>query len=156
MSTWLEEARALHERVGDAIPKAHRGAVRAFLAEAPPPDAPRDALALCHDDLGIEHVLMDGHGTVTGVIDWGDAAVTDPAGDLGRIHRDLGPAALDAASPRSRRPTRRRRGPGRCSGPAAARWRTWRTGSTRNGPGTSPRSSPRCPGSSRPSSAQGG
>lgn len=40
---------------------------------------------------------MDGAGAVTGVIDWGDAAVADPAGDLGRIHRDLGPAALDAA-----------------------------------------------------------
>ena len=40
---------------------------------------------------------MDADGAVTGVIDWSDAAVADPAGDLGRIHRDLGPAALDAA-----------------------------------------------------------
>jgi aminoglycoside phosphotransferase (APT) family kinase protein len=52
---------------------------------------------LCHDDLGIEHVLADGDGAVTGVIDWSDAAVADPAGDLGRILRDLGPGALDAA-----------------------------------------------------------
>ncbi|HTI33860.1 MAG TPA: aminoglycoside phosphotransferase family protein [Miltoncostaea sp.] len=93
----LEEARAFHLRVEGAIPPGHRDAVRAFLAEAPPGDAPRDALVLCHDDLGIEHVLVDGDGAVTGVIDWSDAAVTDPAGDLGRIHRDLGPAALDAA-----------------------------------------------------------
>ena len=97
MAEWLEEARALHHRVGGAIPAAHRDAVRTFLAETPPPPAGPDERVLCHDDLGIEHVLVDGAGAVTGVIDWGDAAVADPAGDLGRIHRDLGPAALDAA-----------------------------------------------------------
>jgi aminoglycoside phosphotransferase (APT) family kinase protein len=52
-----------------------------------------------HNDLGIEHVLVD-HPvgwTVTGVIDWSDAAITDPAADFGRVYRDLGPAALNAA-----------------------------------------------------------
>jgi aminoglycoside phosphotransferase (APT) family kinase protein len=67
---------------------------------------------LCHDDLGIEHVLVDGDGAVTGVIDWSDAAVADPAGDLGRILRDLGPDALDAAlaafAPDDPEPLRRR------------------------------------------------
>ena len=33
---------------------------------------------------------------VTGVLDWGDAAITDPAYDIGLLYRDLGPAALDA------------------------------------------------------------
>ncbi len=96
-SEWLDEARGLHDAVADAVPAAHRPAVRAFLDAPPPPDAAAGDAVLCHDDLGIEHVLVDGGGAVTGVIDWGDAAVTDPAGDLGRIHRDLGPAALDAA-----------------------------------------------------------
>lgn len=82
--------------MGGAIPAAHRDAVGAFLEEAPPPAAPRAALVLCHDDLGIEHVLVDDAGAVTGVIDWSDAAVADPAGDLGRIHRDLGPAVFRA------------------------------------------------------------
>ena len=51
-----------------------------------------------HNDLGIEHVLVDAAtGRIRGVIDWSDAALTDPAYDLGLIHRDLGPAALDAA-----------------------------------------------------------
>jgi aminoglycoside phosphotransferase (APT) family kinase protein len=49
-----------------------------------------------HNDLGIEHVLADG-STVTGVIDWSDAAFVDPSHDLGRLMRDLGPVALDAA-----------------------------------------------------------
>jgi aminoglycoside phosphotransferase (APT) family kinase protein len=43
-------------------------------------------------------VLVDpSTSAVTGVIDWTDAAVGDPAYDLGLILRDLGPAALDAA-----------------------------------------------------------
>ncbi len=34
---------------------------------------------------------------MTGVIDWSDAAVVDPACDFGLLYRDLGSAALDAA-----------------------------------------------------------
>jgi aminoglycoside phosphotransferase (APT) family kinase protein len=96
-SVWLDEARRSYAGVETAIPPAWRAAVRAFLDDAPPGAAPRAALVLCHDDLGIEHVLVDAGGAVAGVIDWGDAAVADPAGDLGRILRDLGPAAFDAA-----------------------------------------------------------
>jgi aminoglycoside phosphotransferase (APT) family kinase protein len=52
----------------------------------------------CHNDLGIEHVLVaPDSGAITGVIDWSDAALTDPARDFGLVHRDLGPAALAAA-----------------------------------------------------------
>jgi aminoglycoside phosphotransferase (APT) family kinase protein len=39
------------------------------------------AQALCHGDLVAEHVLVR-DGRVAGVIDWGDARVTDPAVDL--------------------------------------------------------------------------
>jgi aminoglycoside phosphotransferase (APT) family kinase protein len=34
---------------------------------------------------------------VTGIIDWSDAAIVDPAVDFGLLYRDLGPAAADAA-----------------------------------------------------------
>jgi hypothetical protein len=34
---------------------------------------------------------------VTGIIDWSDAAITDPAYDFGLLYRDPGPAALAAA-----------------------------------------------------------
>jgi aminoglycoside phosphotransferase (APT) family kinase protein len=48
-----------------------------------------------HNDLGIEHVLVDPAGwAVTGVIDWSDAALVDPAVDVGLLYRDLGPPAL--------------------------------------------------------------
>jgi len=33
---------------------------------------------------------------VTGIVDWSDAAITDPAYDFGLLYRDLGPAALAA------------------------------------------------------------
>ncbi len=46
---------------------------------------------------GIEHVLVEpGTATVTGIIDWSDAAMVDPAYDVGLLYRDLGPVALDA------------------------------------------------------------
>ncbi|MFJ8804401.1 hypothetical protein [Streptomyces sp. NPDC102487] len=34
---------------------------------------------------------------MSGVLDWNDAAVVDPAYDFRLLHRDLGPAALRAA-----------------------------------------------------------
>ena len=50
----------------------------------------------CHNDLGAEHMLVDVKtNTVTGVIDWTDAAVSDPARDLALVYRDLGPAVFE-------------------------------------------------------------
>lgn len=56
-----------------------------------PPPAARKVLA--HADLGAEHIL-EHDGEVTGVIDWSDAAVTDPALDFARLYRDFGPDVL--------------------------------------------------------------
>ncbi|MET7422995.1 phosphotransferase [Dactylosporangium sp. NPDC005555] len=55
--------------------------------------APVDAVVLAHADLGAEHIL-EHDGEVTGVIDWSDAAVTDPALDFARLLRDFGPDFL--------------------------------------------------------------
>jgi aminoglycoside phosphotransferase (APT) family kinase protein len=93
---WRQEAAETYAAVADTVPVAHRRAVEAFLA-APPPAA-RYTPAFSHNDLGIEHVLVDPVAwTVTGIIDWSDAAIVDPACDFGLLYRDLGPAALDAA-----------------------------------------------------------
>jgi aminoglycoside phosphotransferase (APT) family kinase protein len=93
---WRGEAAEAYAAVADHVPAAHRAPIRAFL-DAPPPREGY-ALAFSHNDLGIEHVLVDPTlWTVTGVLDWSDAAIVDPAYDFGLIHRDLGPAALDAA-----------------------------------------------------------
>jgi aminoglycoside phosphotransferase (APT) family kinase protein len=93
---WLREAKETFPAVAGEVPAARRAAVETFLA-APPPD-PEHAPAFSHNDLGIEHVLVDpATCAVTGVIDWSDAAIVDPASDFGRVYRDLGPAAVDAA-----------------------------------------------------------
>jgi aminoglycoside phosphotransferase (APT) family kinase protein len=93
---WLDQAAEHYAAVAAAVPSAHRGVIRAFLA-ARVPDAPSE-LVFSHNDLGIEHVLADAlTRKVTGILDWTDAALVDPARDFGLLHRDLGPTALDAA-----------------------------------------------------------
>jgi len=98
LAEWRREAAAAYPDVAPHLPPEHRRPVEAFLEAPPPTDAAADAAVLSHDDLGIEHVLVDPRTwSVTGVIDWSDAAITDPARDFGRIHRDLGPESLGAA-----------------------------------------------------------
>lgn len=59
------------------------------VAEAP---APR-ATALVHGDLYARHLLVDDQDRPTGVIDWGDLHVGDPAVDLALVHSFLPPSA---------------------------------------------------------------
>jgi aminoglycoside phosphotransferase (APT) family kinase protein len=94
---WRKDAAAVYATVANQVPVAHRRAVEAFLA-VPPPDSGYSPV-FSHNDLGIEHVLVDPvTWTVTGIIDWSDAAIVDPAYDFGLLYRDLGPAALQAAT----------------------------------------------------------
>ncbi|MGH9789560.1 MAG: phosphotransferase family protein [Candidatus Acidiferrales bacterium] len=74
---------------------------RRFLAAAPPAWA--GPACLVHNDLAAEHVLLDANGDRTGVIDWGDVALGDPAADFaGLVHwggEPLAQAALAAYGP---------------------------------------------------------
>ena len=91
---YLDGACADLDQVAPSLPPAARRAVEQFLGRPPPPEP--DEVVLCHNDLGAEHILADpATGRITGVIDWSDAALTDPARDLGRLYRDLGPATID-------------------------------------------------------------
>ena len=93
---WLRDAAETYQTFMAHVPSSHWRAVEAFLAAAPPAEG--YTLAFSHNDLGVEHVLVDpGTSTVTGIIDWSDAALADPAYDFGLLYRDLGPRALDVA-----------------------------------------------------------
>ncbi len=91
---WLRDSEADYRKISGHLPSAHRRLVEGFLASTPPAGA--RAEALCHNDLGAEHVLVDARtNAITGIIDWGDAAIADPARDLAPIYRDLGPEAFE-------------------------------------------------------------
>ncbi len=94
---WLAETADVVAALAGSLTADQRQQARRFLAAAPPPPAP--VALLCHADLGTEHVLVDPvrPGRVTGVVDWSDAALTDPAHDLGLVLRDLGRAAFEGA-----------------------------------------------------------
>jgi aminoglycoside phosphotransferase (APT) family kinase protein len=65
--------------------------LRRFLDATPP--AASDRRVLCHTDLKGEHVFVDAARLrLTGVIDWSDAEVCDPAKDLAGFAIWLGPA----------------------------------------------------------------
>ncbi|MFG1943449.1 phosphotransferase family protein [Nonomuraea sp. NPDC048826] len=92
--TLLHDAQLDYRDVEGHVPAEQRPLVERFLAAEPPPE-PR-TLRFCHNDLGAEHLLADPEtSTLTGVIDWTDAAVTDPAHDFAKLYRDLGPEVFD-------------------------------------------------------------
>lgn len=96
LAEWRREAAETYEKVAGDVPAVHRRSVEEFLSN--PPRNGGYALVFSHNDLGIEHVLVDPVAwTVTGIIDWSDAAIVDPARDFGLLYRDLGPAAFDIA-----------------------------------------------------------
>jgi aminoglycoside phosphotransferase (APT) family kinase protein len=93
---WRREAAGHVDELAGVIPPDRRAAISDFLTAEPPAERYRPVFS--HNDLGIEHVLVDpARRTVTGIIDWSDAAIVDPAGDFGLIYRDLGPEALETA-----------------------------------------------------------
>ena len=94
---WLEQVGEEYAEVAGDVDADLRAPVEAFLAAAPPPPA-RD-LVFCHNDVRDDHVMVDpGTGRVTGIIDWGDAVLGDPALDLATVLTDFGPEVLDGCS----------------------------------------------------------
>lgn len=94
LMTWLEDAGREYREIVEHIPATNRHLIEDFLCRTPPKE-PHTEL-FCHNDLGAEHVLVDAEtSAVTGIIDWTDAAVTDPARDLALIYRDLGPEVFE-------------------------------------------------------------
>ena len=120
---WLADAIESYRAALAIVPVVMRGRIEAFLAAAPP--SGQHELVFSHNDLGIEHVLVDPEtAAVTGILDWTDAALVDPAYDFGLLQRDLGRPALDAALANYPADQRGGSSSGRSSTRSAACWRT--------------------------------
>lgn len=65
-----------------------------FLA-AHPPSTPRERRCIVHGDLYARHLLVDRHHRLSGIIDWGDVHVGDPALDMMAVFSMLPPSAYD-------------------------------------------------------------
>lgn len=78
-------------------------ATEAVLDEGARLGAPTGDLVVCHGDLHPRHLLVDGEGRASGVIDWGDLCLADPAVDLslayGAFRGRARSAMLDAYGP---------------------------------------------------------
>lgn len=84
VAAWGEEVRETLPVAAGLAPAA-AGRWRAFL-EAGPGSVPVGRRALLHNDLAAEHLLYDaGTRSLSGVIDWADAAIGDPAADLAGV-----------------------------------------------------------------------
>ncbi len=89
---WLKHGQILFEKTKSLIPQRHIPKIEIFLRSSFPGNIGEPVL--CHNDLGVEHILVTGN-KVTGIIDWGGVAITDPACDFARIYRDVGEKILN-------------------------------------------------------------
>lgn len=91
-SDWQAYSYPFYEKTKHLIPKMYYPEIEIFF-NSKPQDQTVDKV-LCHNDLGIEHILV-ADNKVSGIIDWGGVAIADPACDFARIYRDVGPKILD-------------------------------------------------------------
>ncbi len=91
-SDWQTHGYPFYEKTKHLIPSQYYPKIEEFF-KSKPQNQSFDKV-LCHNDLGIEHILVTSD-KVSGIIDWGGAAIADPACDFARIYRDVGPTILD-------------------------------------------------------------
>ncbi|MFF2921107.1 phosphotransferase family protein [Streptomyces celluloflavus] len=78
---------------------AHRPPLRTGAPARPTPPTRPAPVAVVHNDLKGEHLLVSDSGRVCGVLDWTDAVLGDPAEDIAGLAISLGaPAAIRAAT----------------------------------------------------------
>ena len=70
-----------------------------YLLEAAHELPPPEPTVVAHGDLHMRHLLVDGDGELTGVIDWGDVCRGDPSVDLSCCGACCRPTAAPSSSP---------------------------------------------------------
>lgn len=96
VAEWREKYASLYERVAESVlptlePKDRASVERTWRTFLDDPANFTFTPTLIHGDLACEHILCDADkGTVTGVIDWGDARLGDPAFDFVGLYAECG------------------------------------------------------------------
>jgi aminoglycoside phosphotransferase (APT) family kinase protein len=92
---WQDDALADAAAIADAghLPDAEQW--RGVLGQSPA--SPPQRFVVLHADLAAEHVLLGEGGEITGILDWADSALGDPARDLAGLIGWGGRTMLDAA-----------------------------------------------------------
>jgi thiamine kinase-like enzyme len=90
---WKIDSYRYFNKVKALIPSRYIDSIDSFFRK--PFNCKIENFNLCHNDLGIEHILVNDK-EVTGIIDWGGVAIADVANDFARIYLDLGDKALDS------------------------------------------------------------
>lgn len=87
----LAETAAMYDSVYPTLPEALKPLCRPYLeGSCEIPDVSRPRRCLVHGDLEDEHLLLGERGCVTGIIDWGDCGISDPATDFRGLYAWLG------------------------------------------------------------------
>jgi len=87
--TWREALARQWERFEEVVLPLLDGDLADEVREAFAPSFDFEP-ALVHDDLGLEHLLVDDSGAPVGIIDFEDATVGDPEVDFVPLHAELG------------------------------------------------------------------
>lgn len=87
----LDEVVSLSETVSRALPESLWPVCRPFLeGSCEIPRSSQSRRCLVHGDLVDEHLIFDERGCLSGVIDWGDCGICDPATDFAGLYSWLG------------------------------------------------------------------
>jgi len=89
---WKQDGVRFYAQTKVFIPKNYHKSIESFFNT----DAPKNKTntVLCHNDLGIEHILVE-DDKITGIIDFGGNALADRGCEFARLYRDLGDEKLD-------------------------------------------------------------
>ena len=94
LTAWAEETWRDWDEAAPLLPAPTRRAVDAFRERPVPPEPAHPVFS--HNDLQAAHLVVTDDGRdLSGVIDWSDAVLGDPARDLALVALDLGPDLLD-------------------------------------------------------------
>jgi aminoglycoside phosphotransferase (APT) family kinase protein len=87
----LAETITTHDMIWGKLPRELKELCQPYLeGNCAVPEISELRHCLVHGDLVDEHVLLNGEGAVTGLIDWGDACLSDPAVDFSGLYAWLG------------------------------------------------------------------